>query len=232
MANMTITLAKRLRAHAVSHLITPTQHAVFSNLLNVDAMKQRTADWEPTLPFSRFKTDSEPMDDDENGVNVAQMVTYSASDPGATHPLLLSSALPILNSSLAENTSTTSTLGRDVKTGRSSAAATPPKRTTSTTATTLHHAIEVQQIASVAHGEKSKPWPYSPSNSLQPKTGAYGDSNGVMDKVKVEMLQQVLYDIPEPEEVKEESESEKKELRRKVLHGSQEGEEEEVKAGC
>ena len=206
MSNMTITLAKRLRAHAVSLLITPTQHAVFSNLLNVDAMKQRTADWEPTLPLSRSKTDFEPKDGDENGMNVAQMVTYSAFDPGATHPLLLSSALPISVSSLAEDTSTTSTLGRDVKTGRSNAAAMPPTRTTSTTATTLHRAIEDQQTASVAHGEKFKPWSYSLPNSLQPKTGttydrAYGDGNGVVDKVKVKILQQVLYDIPEPDEV-------------------------------
>lgn len=78
----------------------------------------------------------------------------------------------------------------------------------SPTASSLHHAIEVQQAASAASTpEKFKPWSYSLPKPLQPKAGTtfdlvYGDGVGVGDeqvaKVKLGLLQKVLYGVPEP----------------------------------
>jgi hypothetical protein len=175
-------------------------------------------DWEPTFPLADLKTNSKRDDDDgDNDAEITQMITYSAFGPGESHPLLLSSALPIPVSSLSGNTPTTST---------------------------LHHAIEAQQTAPVAPtapaSEKFKPWPYSLPKTLQPKVGTtydlvYGDGFGEeqVGKVKVGLLQKVLYGDPKPgkEEGRGEDEHEGREegLLGMILHWA---EEEDGKAGC
>ena len=183
MSNMTSTLAKRLRTHSISLPIKSSQHTLFSKSFNVEVAKLRTAEWEPTLPLADLKTNSQRDDDGDNGAEVAQMITYSAFDPGASHPLLLSSALLTSISSPSVNTPTIST---------------------------LHFATEVQQTVLVVPvapaSEMFKPWPYFLPKMLQPKVGTtydlmYGHGVGAaqVGKVKVGLLQKVLYGDPKPE---------------------------------
>ncbi|KAF9699174.1 hypothetical protein EKO04_003074 [Ascochyta lentis] len=208
MSNLTTTFSKRLRAHTVTLPITPTQSTVFSKRLNIAAIKKRAADWEPTLPLAHLKSTSESNDDDDNGA-VAHMVTYSAFDPGATHPLLLSSALPVWRSSLAGTVSTS------------------------------RQAVETQLDAPVPAVGKLKPWPYSLPRMLQPRVGttyglSYGDGvGGKVGDVKVGVLQRVLYGVPEPDVVVGRNQGGERGLWRKMVHGVQAWEEEkEGKAGC
>lgn len=210
MSNITSTLAKRLHAHSISLPIASTQRAVFSNALDVDAAKQRAADWEPSVKFEGLNTKSKTRDDDDNEQEIAYMATYSVFDPGATHPLLLSSAFPISVSDLAGNASVISIQDFEIKTRRNTVIANSPLQTPST-ASSLHHALEVQQAAPALTLEKFKPWPYSLPKPLQPKAGTtydlmYGDGlgDGYVAKVKLGLLQKVLYGVPEPEKKDEE----------------------------
>ncbi|KAJ4345983.1 hypothetical protein N0V95_005806 [Ascochyta clinopodiicola] len=221
MSNPTIPLLKRLRAHTISLPVTRTQHAVFSNPLNIDAWKQRAADWEPALPLARLKTASKYKDGDDDGT-VAYMATFSAFDPGATHPLLLSCALPM---SLA---------GSADANQRSSVEASLELQTSSTTSS-LYHATEVRQSGPETATEEFKPWPYSLPRVLRPQVGTtygltYGDGGRVED-VEVGVLQKVFYGAPEPDRVLGQNEGVLDGIWRKVLYGMREGEE-EGKAGC
>jgi hypothetical protein len=208
MANTAINLAKRLRARSMSLPIQSAQTAVSSKQLNVEAAKQRAADWEPTMNFNDLKPRKSDNDEDDNDTELAYMCTCSAFDPGATHPLLLSSSLPISVSSLVGgHASTTSTPDPEVETHRNTVVANPRVQTPPTTSS-LHHDIGVQQAAAaVPTPEKFKPWPYSLPKLLQPKAGTtydlmYGDGVDVGDvqvaKAKLGVLQKVLYGVLEP----------------------------------
>lgn len=95
MWNRTATLAKRLRARTIFLPCARTQYAAFSKPFNIDAAKQRAADWEPSLHFDGLKIDYNRDKDDDY---IAHMVTYSPFNPGATSTFLLSSALPVSSS--------------------------------------------------------------------------------------------------------------------------------------
>lgn len=239
MSNITSTLAKRLRARSIS-LVSQSQHTVFSMPLNVDTMKQRTADWEPTINLKDLRSKTTVGNGDDNDADVAQMVTYSAIDPGASHPLLLSSALPISMPSLSNNASTDSTVDHRVKHRRTASAVILEVQNPSTTSS-LQYAVEVQQatpVAPAAPVATFKPWPYSLPKALQPKVGTtydmvYGDGDGVAKNVKVGLLQKVLYGDPEPG-VKVDADEKGNEGRKKGLLGEilQHVQEEVGKAGC
>ena len=239
MSNITSTLAKRLRARSIS-LVSQSQHTVFSMPLNVDTMKQRTADWEQTINLEDLRSKTTVGNGDDNDADVAQMVTYSAIDPGASHPLLLSSALPISMPSLSNNASTDSTVDHRVKHRRTASAVILEVQNPSTTSS-LQYAVEVQQatpVAPAAPVATFKLWPYSLPKALQPKVGTtydmvYGDGDGVAKNVKVGLLQKVLYGDPEPG-VKVDADEKGNEGRKKGLLGEilQHVQEEVGKAGC
>ncbi|KAF2625839.1 hypothetical protein BU25DRAFT_104663 [Macroventuria anomochaeta] len=246
MSNVTSTLAKRFSARTIPLPVISTQYAVFSKPIDVDAIKQRATDWEPTIDFTDLKMRSTDQGcDDNNEPGLAHMVTYSTSDPGASSPLLLSSALPISVSSLAGNAATTSTPDHHERARHNTAIAGLELRT-ELTISTLHHAIEVQQTtpAPTVDGTKFKPWPYSLPKPLQPKGGTtydlmYGEGVGVGDgqvgKMRIGVLQKVLYGVPgsgEKEGDGEEGHEGKgkgKGLWEKIVCGVQEG---DGKAGC
>ncbi|KZM19590.1 uncharacterized protein EKO05_0004195 [Ascochyta rabiei] len=222
MSNLANTLSRRLHARAISLSVIPTQHAVFSKSLNIDALKQRAADWEPMLSLARLKTASKCND----GTDVAHMGMYSTFDPGATHPLLLSSALPM-------------SLAGSMSMDRRSSVRVSLKFQTILIASSLHHNTEVQQSVPVPAVGNLKPWPYSLPRVLRPQVGTtydltYGDSagGGRAGDVMVGVLQKVLYGIPEPDGVGEQNEDAANSLWQKVLHGAQEEGGEEGKAGC
>jgi hypothetical protein len=195
MANNAINLAKRLRARIISLPITLASHTVFSKSLDITAAKQRAADWEPSVDFKDLNMKSKSQDNDDNEQEIVYMATYSAFDPGATHPLLLQSALPLSVTDLAGSASTAST-------ARAASDVQPPSTTSS-----LHHAIEIQQAdpTPTPVQEKVKPWPYSLPKALQPKVGTTFDmmcgdglADGQVGRVKLGVLQKMLYGVPEP----------------------------------
>jgi hypothetical protein len=104
MSNIATTLAKHLGIHIISLHTTFFQQSIFPKPrdIDIDTAKRRTADWEAALHLNipnPNKPDGD--DDDNNSVLLAQMTTYSAFDPGASHRLLVSGALPLSLSSPA-----------------------------------------------------------------------------------------------------------------------------------
>ena len=151
MANIAKNLTKSLRACSNSLPNICTQATVFSKQLNVEAAKQRAAHWEPTVDFTDLKPRKSDNDEDDNDTELAYMCTYPAFGPGATHPLLLSSSLPISVSSL---------VGGHASSDSTTCAPAASEVQAPTTTSSLHHAIEVQQAAPAAPTpEKFKPWP-------------------------------------------------------------------------
>lgn len=205
MANTASNLAKRLRPRSISLPHTSTRSAVISKHLVIEAAKQRTFDWEPAIDFTDLKLRKSDEDEDDKDTELAYVCTYSAFDPGAPHPLLLSSSLPIAVSSLLGGQALAkSAPDHEIKTPRNTIL-----RNSSITST-LHHSIEIQQaIPAASTLETVKPWPYLLPKPLQPKVGTtynmmYGDGardgngDGKVAKVKLGVLQKVLYGVAEP----------------------------------
>ena len=145
----------------------------------------------------------------------ALMVTYTVFDPGASRPLLLSSALlasrtlPACGSSIESKylqtskssmslTYNSSTKPQDKMSSALSMSLALPKHNGSIASTQqLHH--EAGGAVMV------RPWPYSLPTVLQPQPGTaydsiYGDQGGAkpIGKVRAVWLQRVLYGDPDP----------------------------------
>lgn len=192
MQNNVHNFIKGLRAFTVSSPITPSRQTVFLKGITIAALKQRTVHWEPTINL-RGLTLNEPNSKGNKEENLFHMVTFSTFDPGASHPLLLSNALPMPIPSLTA-----------IEPQQSKLVAPAAVQSPSTTSAS-HHTIEIQQFQPVCNTPKFRPWPYSLPKALQPRTGTtydlmYGDGfgGGPVGSVKLSMLQRVLYGVPEP----------------------------------
>lgn len=194
MQNTLRIITKRPRAHTASLPITPSKHGAISKTLNIDAVKQKAAQWEPTVDLKDLILENK----DGNGNNetrLLHMTTFSAFDPSASHPLLLSTSLPMSLSSLSHAGTLHDTISAPAQVQN------PP------TTSNLRYSHEVQQAGPVCSTTKFTPWPYSLPKALRPKVGTtydlmYGDGcgEGPVARVKLSMLQKVLYGVPGPGE--------------------------------
>ncbi|KAF2997453.1 hypothetical protein E8E13_006585 [Curvularia kusanoi] len=99
-------IAKHLRART-SRL--PLQEVMAFKYPNFHAIRRRTVEWEPILPFTHSKNDITDQSLDDNSKRQTLVVTYSTFDPGASRLLLLSSTLPMSGPSSQRRGSVTST---------------------------------------------------------------------------------------------------------------------------
>lgn len=152
------TLVKRLQAHTTKRPRTSLQRA-----FNINALKQRTAHWEPAIDLNDLN--QEDLDSNGNDTELVHMSTFSAFNPGASHPLLLNCALP------------SSLRSRRARESRGSTFPASAHVQTSLVTSRSNHAVRVQQ-SGTAPG----------TSRLRPRPCGDGFGGGVVGTVKRSVL--------------------------------------------
>lgn len=167
MSNPATTIIKHLRTRTIPLSTTHTRP------LSIAAAKARVKDWNPPLLLDDLKPNKPHPNNDHS---IAHTRTYSAFDPCAAHPFLLSSTLPLPLKLLQ----------------------TPP------TPSTPHHTINAPRPSPAKLNIESRPWPYSLPRFLRPKAGTtfdlmYGGGVAREGRGRVGVMQAVLYGVPDPD---------------------------------